>query len=490
MAEINIQPGFNNQNFDKYQDFDKVMEKYAQNPLPENNRNKNGKKFNFKKFLGLGIAAITVISALFFFLKDKKESGDTIAGNQPAESLAGKSEPVEFSPFLPIDTVHLTVKPDSAYVIAREDYYLFIPPNALIDPENNPVAGEVDILFQGYPAIGEIALSDIPMNYDSNETTYAFQSGGMFQLRAYQHNHPININPEKELTVAFNTELDQSGNVYYFNEEQHGWEMQKKDKGQMNSDSIIRMVNDLATESLIDNIENKRIVFDLDIVLQEFPVFKPLKGILFSVNPKDSLLIQEIAATEWQYVQADINENNIEICFAQENQKTQKCIITRPVVKSKAEVAKLKEKLKTFLSYKRKSILEQQALANYKATRNQIYRVFQINRFGIWNCDHPFPLDNAIVSLKIKLPGGKELPKHKTFHLIRLDNRAIVTGNQGEIACQKGQRYMVWVNDFPAKKIYNSKVFTVKGNKTMALTLKETDANEMVTEINKYINNN
>ncbi len=481
---MNIQPGFNNQNFDKYQDFDKVMEKYAQNPLPENNRNKNGKKFNFKKFLGLGVAAITVISALFFFLKDKKEARHKTGGEQLATTLPAEQSPVVFSPFLPVDTVSLTIMPDSAYIITRNDYTLFIPPHSLIDQNNNPVEGDIELLFQSYPTIGEIALSDIPMNYDSNETTYAFQSGGMFQLRAYQRNHPININPEKELTIAFKTELDQSGNVYYFNEQQYRWEVAEKDKGQMNHDSITKIINDLTAEALIDDIENQSIVFDLDIVLQEFPVFKPLQGVLFSVNPQDSALIREIAATEWKYVQADINENNMVFCFAGENNQEQKCITTRPVVKGKKDIPALKEKLKAFLSYKRK----QKAMEKYNQMREQIYRAFTINRFGIWNCDHPFPLDNAIVQLNIKLPGGKEFPEHKRFHLVCLDNRAIVTGNQGEIACQKGLRYMVWFNDFSGKRIYNSDVFTVTGNKKMTLTLKETKANEMVREINKQTN--
>ena len=310
MAKINIQPDFNNQNFEKYQDFDKVMDKYNQNPTPENGgENKNGKKFNFKIFIGPGIAAITIIASIFYMQKDKKSHNEKTNETQQEELIV--DEEIVFSPNIPVDTLKLNINPDSSYIITQNDYFMFIPPKTLVDENNEYVEGEVEFLFQGYKNVAEIASSNIPMNYDSNGTTYAFQSGGMFQLRAYQRNNPINIKPKKEITIAYKTELEQSGNVYYYDEQKNNWTFTEKDKGLQNTDSIAKIIDELITESLIDNINDKRVVFDLDVLTSDFPQLKPLKGILFSVADKDSLLVRTIAQTQWNFVEATINKNNV-----------------------------------------------------------------------------------------------------------------------------------------------------------------------------------
>jgi hypothetical protein len=472
MAKINIQSGFNNQNFDKYQDFDKVIEKYRKNPTPENN-NKNGHKFNFKKFMGLGIAALTIVSSVFYYLKDKNKT------------IINEESEIVFSPNLPVDTLKLNVNPDSSYLIAQNNFFLFIPPKSLVNDKNELIKGEVEILYQGYKNIADIGASKIPMNYDSNETTYAFQSGGMFQLRAYQRNNPIKINPKKEITIAYKTELTQSGNVYYYDEKKKNWSFIKKDKGIINTDSIARLIDELTAESLIDNINDKNVVFDLDVLISDFPQLKALKGVLFSVADKDSNLVKNIAQTQWNFVEAQINTNNITFCFAKNNLDTNACVVTRPVVNSKSEIKSLKNKLLTFAQTKQKSIAEQKNELVFEANKQQIYRAFKINRFGVWNSDHPFKEDDITTELTLKLPNGETLNDNKIFQLIRLDNKAIVSGKSKKIRGKKGQKYIVMINDYDNKKIYRSTVFTIKSKKPLTLKLKETNSEEIVQIINR-----
>ncbi|HCQ30171.1 MAG TPA: hypothetical protein DIU39_07790 [Flavobacteriales bacterium] len=483
MAKINIQPDFNNQNFEKYQDFDKVMDKYNQNPTPENGgENKNGKKFNFKIFIGPGIAAITIIASIFYMQKDKKSHNEKTNETQQEELIV--DEEIVFSPNIPVDTLKLNINPDSSYIITQNDYFMFIPPKTLVDENNEYVEGEVEFLFQGYKNVAEIASSNIPMNYDSNGTTYAFQSGGMFQLRAYQRNNPINIKPKKEITIAYKTELEQSGNVYYYDEQKNNWTFTEKDKGLQNTDSIAKIIDELITESLIDNINDKRVVFDLDVLTSDFPQLKPLKGILFSVADKDSLLVRTIAQTQWNFVEATINKNNVKFCFGKTNTDTNACLLTRPVVTSKKEIKSLKNKLQDFVQTKQQSIIDQKKQLVFESNKNQIYRAFKITGFGVWNCDRPFKDDDAIVQLDLKLPNGESLDEHKTFQLIRLNNKAIATGRSKKLKCKKGQKYIIMVNDYDAKKIYSTKVFTVKNQKPLALKLKETDTKQMVLKLN------
>ncbi len=78
---------------------------------------------------------------------------------------------------------------------------LNIPANAFLDAEGNPVQGEVEMRYTEYSNPLAIALSGIPMTYDSGGVSNTFQSAGMMKFEARQNGQLLQPNPEALIQV-------------------------------------------------------------------------------------------------------------------------------------------------------------------------------------------------------------------------------------------------------------------------------------------------
>lgn len=109
--------------------------------------------------------------------------------------------------------------------------FLKIPANAFLDAEGNPVTGEVDLNYIEYTNALDIALSGIPMTYDSAGRSYTFQSAGMIDFSATQNGVPLQPNPNALIQVNMaSPTAATSYNLYALDTATGQWSNEGKDE--------------------------------------------------------------------------------------------------------------------------------------------------------------------------------------------------------------------------------------------------------------------
>ncbi len=102
-------------------------------------------------------------------------------------------------------------------------------PAGVFEQNGKKVIGEVEIHYREFRDQADFILSGIPMTYDSAGTQYHFESAGMLEIRAFQNNHPVELNGEIDVTLKSDY-ADTKYNLYALNEEKKNWECIGKDK--------------------------------------------------------------------------------------------------------------------------------------------------------------------------------------------------------------------------------------------------------------------
>ena len=108
---------------------------------------------------------------------------------------------------------------------------VFIPKNAFLDIDDNPITGTVDLKYREFHSAASIALAEIPMEIDKKTMLL---SGGMFEINGTQKENNIKVNPNKPLKVDLATNAKEDRyNHYFLNPETNKWE----DKGDLSIDT-------------------------------------------------------------------------------------------------------------------------------------------------------------------------------------------------------------------------------------------------------------
>ena len=80
----------------------------------------------------------------------------------------------------------------------------------------------------------------------------------------------------------------------------------------------------------------------------------------------------------------------------------------------------------------------------------RVTRVFYANKFGVWNCDKPWPYKkNEEVMVVVRTITGTSLEEGKLY-VCDMNKKAMFTYNERQrfkIGMEKGSSYMVWIVD-------------------------------------------
>ncbi len=105
--------------------------------------------------------------------------------------------------------------------------------NSFVDEKGNPVRGEVDVEWQEFHSLADIAVSGIPMKYDSSGVQYDLISGGMFTIHASQGDKEVRLAPGKQATVNLVSLQDTPCyNFYQLDEKTGEWAYQTTKEGE------------------------------------------------------------------------------------------------------------------------------------------------------------------------------------------------------------------------------------------------------------------
>lgn len=101
---------------------------------------------------------------------------------------------------------------------------LYIPPNAFVDKDGQPVNGKVTVNYREFHSPAEIMVSGIPMKYNNNGTEEDFESAGMFEITANAGGASLELAPGKEIDMWLASDKsDDNYNFYRFDTANNAW---------------------------------------------------------------------------------------------------------------------------------------------------------------------------------------------------------------------------------------------------------------------------
>ncbi|PLW94278.1 MAG: hypothetical protein C0592_03470 [Marinilabiliales bacterium] len=107
-------------------------------------------------------------------------------------------------------------------------YQVSIEKGDLVDKDGNAVTGSYSVYFRDLSTPAEMALSGVPMKYDSGGVANQFQSAGMFEIYAMQGDKQLFVKEGEELDITMpTTDSDAGYNLYTYNETERNWEYQE-----------------------------------------------------------------------------------------------------------------------------------------------------------------------------------------------------------------------------------------------------------------------
>lgn len=420
------------------------------------------------------------------------------------------------SPFTEIDPpalVYTFWAEEGAEITYPSGSKLIIPKNALLDVQGKPVTGAVDISYKEFSNPLDFFTSGIPMEYDSANTDYVFESAGMCEIYATQKGEPVFVNPEHQPTLKLATfNEDPRQNLYYLDTNERRWLPQGKSTVEPNEDFTMKPSEPAPLE-----LENGKLLYpplEPQRPTGELPIF----SVVIAENEREpELRIFKNAQFELHADEApDYNPNEAHIIwfeadleptdergvywltFSNYSQKVKHRV--RPVYAGKnykqalqqfeletkqfkAEQERLEKKRAEELAekkrqWKRDSIAWVQAEtkrlaeeeAKWKADSTQwekerlaeeqrrfqerineggrqmeteIQRTFQINRFGIWNCDRPMLRSGIDILASFQDEQGKPIQLEQT-NLVYRELNAIFPQSGQNMRILPNNAAMIW----------------------------------------------
>ena len=238
-----------------------------------------------------------------------------------------------------------------ATLVTQSNSKIKIPKNAFIDKKGETIIGDVEIQFREFHDQADIIASGIPMKYDSAGIQSHLESAGMIDIKGFQNNEPIFINPKKEITVELqSTQSADKFNMYALDTVAQNWIYLHRDnslKGQLEKKGVKRtfsqvdsvMNENAITKKLrkqIDEIPPKidiekatyskkinqlpksieptkpakaiegRPKFQLDVSAKEFPELATFKNMVFEVGSENKNYNSNLSEITWS--SAEISE--------------------------------------------------------------------------------------------------------------------------------------------------------------------------------------
>lgn len=379
---VNISSG----NINQHKNFDGVYQKYQYAGFPNSFWN----AFNGKTILAGLISTGVIISIIYY------------ANHRINKSIAS---PFINPPFSAVQTPFTDYTLDASKG-GRFEYVsgsvINIPAGILINKKGKEVKGQVQIRYREFPNPKEFFLSGIPMDYDTGGKTYAFESAGMFEMRAFQNNEPLFIQKGKDIQVDLvATHHGDDFCLYYLNEDKRKWDFKgnyerKEDPVKIDEtilDSLVR--NEIKKNSKITkkiepptkpiHANPKRYRFDFEYDKSEFPELANYDGMTFEIKEG-----QNFSPSLYDIVWPDIKLEKVvnkssEYKLTLSNGKASRKFIVYPVIEdsSKYEEAVL-EYEKRYEQYKidlnKRNKEEQLERENYKAELEKRIKNEQINK--------------------------------------------------------------------------------------------------------------
>ncbi len=173
--------------------------------------------------IGLPLAAVAAAAIVIIVLLFKAPDGETKMVAQfiepPIKGLERTYEEISF-----VAAEGLKLDMPSGTIIS-------VPANAFVDANGNPYTGPAKLKYREYTDALSIALSGIPMTYDSAGVAYTFESAGMFDMMVESDaSTPLALANGAVVSVGMPATSEDNGfNVYELDTTTKNWALRGKD---------------------------------------------------------------------------------------------------------------------------------------------------------------------------------------------------------------------------------------------------------------------
>ena len=345
---------------------------------------------------------------------------------------------------------------DGATIRYKTGSTITIPANAFRDADGNTIGDSVTIRYREFHDVLDIFLSGIPMNYDSAGTHYTLESAGMLEIRAYQGNKPLQLDPGKPVTIslASNT-ADKKFNLYELDTISKNWVYKGKDQVTENAKAVAATVKTgaPAVASPAGNLvkpalsDPQKYCFRIAYDKTDFPELAAYDNVLFEVTDNafrpvyykinwKSISLENSSTKGTYFVKLHKADTTITVSavpvFDREHYETalrafdekQKAAGSRQHSEEAAKQARLDDTNRSLKGYKTKDFSNALQLTAAK-------RTFTVLRFGLFNCDHPLlPLPVQTVAPVFQDGAAKET--YSTVFLAEKGKNTVFRFTRGE----------------------------------------------------------
>jgi hypothetical protein len=310
-----------------------------------------------------------------------------------------------------------------------------IPANSLIDSEGKVVNDIAYVKVSEFRNPVDFFLSGIPMTYDSAGTEYTFESAGMIQIEAYNERGRLSLLDEKFIQVSMVAGNTERFNVYAFDTVQNEWNFS-------GTDTVVEM-------QLMDTTGAQIISSDKMVITKFGDVPDG-----YSMEEAEEMGMIESDTTYYNYG----TPASIPIVDPEKDGEYAKSIWN---ARKKAQ----KEMLNTFKKrdelarIKRKELLEKQRFNDslrlaYKnrmeiiqERESEVFREFQINQFGIWNCDRPILKEMPHIVEARFTEENAEFKLTQSFYLVDINLNAVYKfySHVPNVTCDVASENLIWM---------------------------------------------
>ena len=189
-----------------------------------------GSKSNYYQKLLKQILAGAAIFIVFFisykFSNDKSASQTNIITTQIKSALTPAMKGIN----VPFEVFSFDASLGDT-LFTKNGSIIIFPKHSVLNKSGKIVTGIIDIITREFNDAFDYSIAGIPMNYDSADVQYKFISSAMIDIKAYQKNELLAVNPSaKPQLNLVSTNKEKNTNLYRLDTLKGQWENKGKDE--------------------------------------------------------------------------------------------------------------------------------------------------------------------------------------------------------------------------------------------------------------------
>lgn len=452
--------------------------------------------------MGAGLAAAAAV-ALLLIVRSLNDLPT------PAQSLAVADAYFAKQPYVnpPLTQVVPQARPIKVDVAAGatldldEGTRLVIPRTAFQTDRGQLIeSGEVDIYYREMHDAVDFFVAGVPMTYDSAGTRHYLQSAGMIEIIALQNGQPVGMAPGKTIRIELQSTISAQADgswpsfkVYHLDAPARSWVFYGKSSMLFEEEPQAVITPDMSIEQKINaekeailaadpmpqapakpvKPDGKSVSFELDLKDGELPlepgseeaVASLQEGAIWQVLPNSPAFNVNALNEVWKSARLKrLSETAYELTLLDDSEQLR--LLVQPVITGKEFENALQQYDEVLAAYQKelaawekrtgekiaaveaRYLKTEETNSNPAPSMRRVRHVFDINAFGIWNCDRPAPLSSNSFRIRvIEDQNGNTYP-NQTAYLSDQSGQSIYqlhTGRGSTVYFDSQKEYLLWL---------------------------------------------